>query len=195
MSKRTAFILLVLAGPVLGALYGLVHDQVTYTISEEYYTKFKFGQFRIDETNLVENIGSHKTPEYRALQNERVPVALVGVIATWWVGLIIGLFLALTGLTHPTGKQMWRTGMRGFAITLVTALFIGLLGLLFGKLFLLSNYPNWYYPDNLIDRDAFTLVGSMHNFSYLGGLVGLILAIWYSFRQKRKLQGKIPTFE
>ena len=30
------------AGAMLAGVYGILHDQVTYTISEEYFTRFKF---------------------------------------------------------------------------------------------------------------------------------------------------------
>ena len=33
-------------GSVLAGVYGIFHDQVTYAISPEYFTKLKFDQFR-----------------------------------------------------------------------------------------------------------------------------------------------------
>jgi len=38
---------------------------------------------------------------------------------------------------------------------------------------------NWWLPENLVDRKAFITVGSIHNFSYLGGLLGIIAGIIY----------------
>jgi hypothetical protein len=32
------------------------------------------------------------------------------------------------------------------------------------------------------------MVGSMHNFSYLGGLIGMIVSVTYSIQKKRKIK-------
>ena len=47
-------------------------------------------------------------------------------------------------------------------------------------------FDNWFLPENLKDYKNFISVGSMHNFSYLGGLTGLIVGIIHSVNQKRK---------
>jgi hypothetical protein len=33
------------AGGCIGAIFGIVHDQVTYTLGPEHFTRFKFDQF------------------------------------------------------------------------------------------------------------------------------------------------------
>ena len=80
---------------------------------------------------------------------------------------------------------------KAFALTTGIALLTGLVGLIYGKLFLVENPPNWFLPDNLIDRGRFVMVGSMHNFSYLGGLIGLMVGIGYSMKQKRKYKNAV----
>ncbi|WP_321516153.1 hypothetical protein [Marinifilum fragile] len=54
MKKFLTLLLLILIASMLGGVYGMLHDQITYTISEEYYTKFKFIQFGIDSWGLGE---------------------------------------------------------------------------------------------------------------------------------------------
>ena len=66
------------AGSLLVGLYGIVHDQVTYSISPEYFTRLKFAQFSYADFGLP----------------NRVFVAEIGFLATWWVGLIAGWFIA-----------------------------------------------------------------------------------------------------
>ncbi|WP_321516154.1 hypothetical protein [Marinifilum fragile] len=123
------------------------------------------------------------------LRNPRYGVGIVGVLATWWVGLFIGIILSFVGLIHKNASQMFRVTIKSLALTLLIALTVGCMGLLYGHFVLIDNIPNWYYPMNLIDIDHFIMVGSMHNFSYLGGLIGLIAAIVYSIR-KAKTQNK-----
>ncbi len=186
MKKIVALLLIVIIASFIGAVYGIFHDQLTYSISPEYYTKFKFVQFRLESMGLGENIGTGKAPEI-FLHNPRLGVTIVGVLATWWVGLIIGILLGLIGLFHTNGSTMFKVTIKAFLITMMIAFITGLAGLLFGKLFLLANHPNWYIADNVLDRDSFILVGSMHNFSYLGGLIGLAIGVIYTYNQKRKL--------
>jgi hypothetical protein len=106
-------------------------------------------------------------------------------MATWWMGLPIGLILGLVGLTHKDSRQMFRVTMTALCIAVLVAFATGLIGLAYGKLFLADTDVHWWLPENLIDKRNFIAVGSMHNFSYLGGLTGLIAGIIYSLRQKR----------
>ena len=185
MNKFVALILILLIAPILGGFYGVLHDQITYTISNEYYSKFKFIQFGIINWELAQNIGTEIQPEIQ-LPNPRFGAGVVGIMATWWVGMIIGILLGFIGLIHKNGKLMFKTTINAFLLTVGIALLTGIIGLGYGKLFLIKNKPHWNFPENLVDFDSFIMVGSMHNFSYLGGLIGLIAGIIYSVKQKRK---------
>jgi hypothetical protein len=81
---------------------------------------------------------------------------------------------------------MFRATIKAIIITVIVAFATGLIGLTYGKLYLADTEVNWWLPENLIDKKNFIAVGSMHNFSYLGGLTGLIAGIIHSIRQKRK---------
>jgi hypothetical protein len=90
VKKLLVFILIVIVAPLLAALYGTLHDQLTYTISPEYYTKFKFFQFELTENK-----------EEAILSNPRLAVAAVGVMATFWMGIPIGIILG-AGWLNPS---------------------------------------------------------------------------------------------
>ena len=174
INKILTLILIILLAPLFGGLYGILHDQLTYTISPEYYTKFKFYQFGLmDEGNEA------------IFPNPRIQISQVGFLATWWMGLPIGLILGLIGLVHENSNQMFRVTLKAILITVLVAFATGLIGLAFGKLYLADAGVDWWLPENLIDRENFIAVGSMHNFSYLGGLTGLIAGVIYSIRRKR----------
>lgn len=157
-------------------IYGILHDQFTYSISPEYYTKFKFIQFGLDEI------------EYYSLRKK---VAIVGFLATWWFGLFLGLILGIFGLRHKDWKTMLKVSITSIFIALIVAFIVGIIGLLYGK-FTLSNQPesefnSWFIPEHLIDFRSFISVGSMHNFSYIGGMIGLIAGLIYSFKKSRSV--------
>ena len=171
--KRNLILLIIVLSPLIGGIYGILNDQLTYTISPEYYTKFKFYQF-----GLVDLVNG---------TNPRIGALVVGFLATWWVGLPIGIILGLVGLIHRNSRQMFYVSLRAILVTIIVAFAIGLIGLGYGKFYLVDTGVNWWFPDNLIDKENFIAVGSMHNFSYyFGGPIGLIAGVIYNIRQKRK---------
>ena len=177
MRKILTLLLILILAPFIGGLYGVIHDQLTYSISHEYYTKFKFYQF-----GLID-IGDEAI-----FDSPRMEVAIVGFLATWWMGIPIGIVLGLVGLFHTNSKTMLTVTLKAFLVTIIIAFLTGLIGLAYGKLYLANTGVDWWLPKNLIDTKNFIAVGSMHNFSYFGGLTGLIAGIIYSVRQKGKLK-------
>lgn len=147
---------------VLAGLYGALHDQLSFTISPEYFTRFKYEQFGFDPAWF----GGH-----------RPTVAVIGFLATWWVGLLIGLFLAGTALLQADALRMRKALQRATMITFATALLAAIAGALVGHLLLDEVPDGWYMPAVVADRHAFLTVGAMHNASYGGGVLGLILAL------------------
>lgn len=175
MKRFFIFLLIILLGPIIGGIYGIVHDQLTYTISPEYYTKFKFYQFGLVEEG--------RQPVFLSI---RLAVAQVGFMATWWMGLPIGIILGLVALKIKENNKMFFTVLKAFVLTTFIAFATGLLGLIYGKFVLADTGVDWWLPKNLVDKENFIAVGSMHNFSYLGGLIGLIAGIIYIIRQVKE---------
>jgi hypothetical protein len=175
IQKTGVFILILVACPVIASLYGALHDQLTYTISPEYYTKFKFLSFGI-------------APEHQ----NRFGVAMIGAAATWWTGLPVGLAIGLMGLIHFDAKNMLLASFRSIAVVLLVTFFMGMLGLAYGELFVSKRPPEelggWFIPPGLTDYKNFISVGTMHNSSYLGGAMGLIAGSWWQVRQKIKMR-------
>ena len=61
-------------GAIVGGVYGILHDQITYSISQEYFTKLKFDQFRYADFGFP----------------ARVFVSEVGFLAACWAGSSAG---------------------------------------------------------------------------------------------------------
>ena len=152
-------------GALIAGVYGVFHDQITYSISPEYFTRLKFLQFHYADFGFP----------------ARVFVAEIGFLATWWVGLIAGWFLAWVAVpTFPAEKARFGV-FRGFGIifagALVAALVGFLLGLRLGPDSDLSNWQRFATSRGVVDLPNFVRVAYIHNASYLGGLVGLIVAL------------------
>ena len=171
MTKKIGLlILLIIISIILASIYGIFHNQISYSISTEYFTKFKFEQFGFVEYGL-------DTP--------RMTAGLIGIWATWWFGLLIGLINGIVGLFQPTSKIMWKSSFGATIRTLLIAIGFGILGILVGK-FIISNLnADWNLPADLTDRESFLNAGTMHNFSYLGGIIGLIYGIIYQLKIKK----------
>ncbi len=170
VKKIGVLILIVIISTILASIYGVLHNQISYSISTEYFTKFKFEQFGFVEYGL-------DTP--------RMTAGLIGVWVTWWFGLLIGLINGIVGLVQPTPKIMWKSVFGATFRTLLIGIGFGVLGILVGKFIIGNLNSNWNPPANLTDRKSFFIAGTMHNFSYFGGIIGLIYGIIYQLKIKK----------
>jgi hypothetical protein len=164
-----------LVGSMVAGCYGVLHDQITYTIGPEYFTRFKFDQF------------FYLSRE----QPLRLIVAEIGFLATWWVGLFAGWFLGRITVPHEPLRIAARRTFQGLLIILVTAFVFGCTAgfieptpiddpTMAGWKLILSSF-------RVQDTAAWLRVGNIHNAGYLGGLVGLISALIFVYRKRPKV--------
>jgi hypothetical protein len=166
-----------LFGAVISGGYGILHDQITFSISEEYFTKLKFDQFRYADFGFP----------------VRVLVGEIGFLATWWVGFFGGWFLARIAVPAWPARKAWWVCGRGFGIMIGSALGAGVIGHLLGA-FHSSDYSFWENlceERGIVDVPAFVHVGLIHNSSYLGGLVGLVTAIVMLMRWRKPARQRV----
>ena len=164
--KFIVFMVLLLVGVGISGVYGALHDQLSFTVSPEYFTEFKFHQFELLESTL----------------SNRVKAGYIGFLASWWMGVPIAFLVGLFGFLHKTPRLMFKTSLEAFVLVLVFTFLIGIGGLCYGYYFASSNpydYPRWYLPDTVEDFRAYISVGHMHNFGYLGGVVSIFFGIVY----------------
>jgi len=157
MAKVALFPVLLVAACLTAGLYGAVHNQISYTVSPDYFHAFKFHQFGIPKD----------------LQG-RIGAAIVGWHASWWMGLFIGVPVLLFGMILPGWKLYLNRCLVAFVVVTGTTLLVGLAALAVACLTISeASLPEYWYPAGVADKVAFARAGTMHNFSYLGGLVGI----------------------
>jgi len=152
-----------LVSVLIAGAYGVFHDQITYSISPEYFTKMKFDQFRHADFGFP----------------KRIFVAEIGFLATWWVGLISGW--VFTRIAFP----VWPTGfaIRKISLALLIQIGITFAGGATGYLYAENHRIDFaYWADayaslEIIDLSAFVKVAYIHTASYLGGLTGLVAGV------------------
>jgi hypothetical protein len=164
-----------IVGALLAGAYGILHDEITFSISPEYFTKLKFNQFDYADFGL----------------GDRVFVATVGFLATWWVGFIAAWFLARRLIPNQLRSRAYCQLRSAFACVFAVGLLFGTIGFIYG----LWRGPNADYSywapavDELgiADTWAFVRVAYIHNAGYFGALIGLIIALTL-FRPDRDLR-------
>ncbi len=153
-----------LLGAIVAGVYGIIHDQITYTISPEYFTRFKFEQFSYADLGL----------------GERAFVIAIGFLATWWVGFFAGWFLWRLGVDKYCNPPAIRNIIKRFTWIIASGLVCGSLGFCYAKYRLQKDaFEDWLaYSEaiGVVDHGAFMTVGQIHNFGYLGALIGLVIA-------------------
>jgi hypothetical protein len=160
----------IIALSILAAvIYGILHDQITARICVEYFTIGHAPVFPTDDPTLL-GIGW-------------------GIIATWWVGLILGVPLAIVARAgdHPkrTAASLVRPIVMLLAVMAGGALLAGITGWLLarsGAVFLVGpiaeRVPVGRHVPFLADLWA-------HSASYLFGVVGGIVLMIHVWRSRR----------
>ena len=158
-------------GAIVAGVYGILHDQITYSISPEYFTKLKFIQFR------YANFGFPA----------RILVSEVGFLATWWVGFISAWFLARIAVPAWPAKIALQRSLAGFSIIFLLAFTAGGVGSVLGAHHS-NDYSHWQDLCSILgvtDIPAFVRVAYIHNAGYIGGFIGLVVAVLFLLRQKQ----------
>lgn len=183
---RLAFFLVFIPLAMLAAgLFGAVHDQISYSVSPEYFTKFKFLQFGLLNTTVP----------------ERVRAAQVGFLASWWMGVPLGILCGAAGLIQRTRTLMWRALVLSLFVAVLITLITALAGLGYGwqqtQHISVTGYYHWLIPQDVNNQRAFLCVGYMHNAAYLGGALS-IFVVWIfniAFRRYTIDQGTVLLAE
>ncbi len=172
--KAVLFPVLMVFACVLAGLYGALHNQISYSVSPGYFHEFKFIQFGIDQ----------------AFQN-RLGASIVGLQASWWMGIIIGIPIYLVGLFVRGTKLFIQAYLKAAMIVVGVTLTVGAAALLV-SFFSVSpdNLPWWMDNRQVSNPVAFARAGMMHNHSYLGGGIGLFLGlaftVWLAWKSRKQ---------
>lgn len=167
---------------IMAGTYGILIDQLTYTVSPEYYTQYKFPLYNINPYEFG---------------GERMSAVVIGFLATWWTGLFIGAGLGLTGMIFEQRRERRRNLVVAVLIVLLTTIVMGIVGYFYGLVVEINEVVDQrILIQSLNDPIDFVLVGSIHQHSYVGAFLGLFLGISFLFTQKAKtnlLQAKFAV--
>ncbi len=168
-------------GSLFAGTYGILHDQITYSISPEYFTRLKFAQFHYADFGFP----------------QRILVGEIGFLATWWVGFIAGWFIARIVVPKLSPPEAIRNLVQSFLIIATFALTAAMIGYLVGlQRHSNSDFSGWQEVAanrGVQDLPAFVRVAYIHNAGYLGAFGGLVVAIWRLKRMKGNADQLVET--
>jgi len=163
LGKFPTFFLLMGLAALSAAIFGALHNQLSYAVGPDYFLSFKFPQFGI-APDIAPRLGE----------------VLVGAQASCWMGAAVALPAFLLGLfTVPTARSYLAAGIGAIGLVIVLATFAALAGLIGGLIAdstgLLDNVLT---PPEGVDPSDFLRAGFMHEAAYVAGGLGALLAIW-----------------
>ena len=98
-------------------IYGMIYYQISYSISNEYYTKYRFLQY-----GLVNEDGDR-------IIHLRVFVSLIAFFSTWWFPFISGVVFGFFNLTQSSWKKLFQTSFVVILIAVLMTIISELIGL------------------------------------------------------------------
>jgi len=162
------FTRIVTLGLCAAITYGICHDQVTARVCVEYFT--------IGHPTVIQS----ESPTLLALT--------WGVLATWWVGLPLGILLALGARAGRRPKLVARELLRPVGILLLAmaclALVSGTLGYLLARGGAISLLPGMAARIPPESHAPFLADLWAHTASYLAGFVGGLALVILTFRRR-----------
>ena len=151
------------ASVVASVIYGILHDQITIRICPEYFTRFHPYIFPTADHTLIA-LGW-------------------GIIATWWIGAILGLLVTLSARIGSKSKMN------------VKQLRLPILAVIGGMGIAAAAVGVWYYTHPVeslfgvecpteTDPGSFYTCLAIHNTSYfMGAFLALLLCFWIILRR------------
>lgn len=162
---------IILLSVAAAIIYGILHDQVTARVCVEYFT-----------------IGH---PQLFVVPTENPTLLALGwgIVATWWVGLPLGIQLAIAAQAGSRPKRSARSLVvpicKLLAVMAVCALIAGIVGWLLAQanlVVLVGSLSQMVPPEK---HTAFLADLWAHNASYLVGIIGGVVLVVTTWRSRR----------
>jgi hypothetical protein len=169
-----------LACVAIALLYGVVNDQITSTISWEY---FAFGK------GIAEKLPANEPPNSPRFRWE---AAKIGMQATWSAGLLIGIALLIANNPRKTLPRLPLTQLLKhvplvLGVAVVTSAALAVAGY-FGAFTAFSDdFRQMLARDEMRPRRFMAVFGE-HLGGYLGGVLGTVIAVVRVVRTRKRLR-------
>lgn len=165
------FIVLLILAPVLASLYGFLHDQITFSISEEFFTKFRFNDYVMPHT-----------------WHPRAKAGMIGIMNAWKTGIPFGIILTAVGRIHKNTHKLMVYTFYTYLVTFFMTAAFSLIAIYMPAPAEMVELVKTM-PANITDPIAFQRVVRINNFGYVGGIIGMLMGIGlHMFLYKRDIK-------
>lgn len=160
------YLALVAISPLLAGIYGFLHDQVSYSVCSEYFTKIRFEDYA----------------HFPELWHDRTKAGVIGILNAWKQGLLAGILLTAVATIHKQLNRILSYTLTSYGITIVVTALSALLGLYIhsGQSSTMAIYPD---IENL---QGLYQVTQMNNFAHMGGVIGMLFGMAYHMYRYKK---------
>lgn len=156
----------------LAGLYGMVHNQISYSYAPTYFVDLKFPQFGIPVAD-----------------RDEIGAALVGWYASWWMGTILGALFVLQGFRISSHTTFVWAFLKSSILIVILTLLLGVLALIWAVNFVEARHiPNNFLTYGSQEPLKFFHAAIMHSASYTAAGVSLVIAYFLIFRRKIRNQ-------
>jgi hypothetical protein len=153
------FVALLILAPVIASFYGFIHDQITFSISEEFFTKFRFLNY-----------------DFPHAWHPRARAGMIGILNAWKTGIPFGIILTAVGSIHKNTRKLLFYTLYTFALTFVMSLLFSIIAANISvPADVIASKES--LPENILDPIAFQRVVQINNFGYVGGIIGMLLGV------------------
>jgi len=150
------FIALLILAPMLASIYGFIHDQITFSISEEFFTKFRFLEYDLPKT-----------------WHPRAKAGFIGILIAWKAGIPFGIILTFVGRIHKRDLDFLNYTVMTYVATFFMSFLLTMIAIYMPE----SSEDALTLPPDIIDRMAFERVVTINNFGYVGGIIGMLCGV------------------
>ena len=126
-------------------------------------------------------------------ESPRLGVSIVGFLSSWWVGLPMGILLGVVDLIIENGKVMFKETLKAISISVFITFLIPFIKTTYDIIKYWSSSESLYFilPNDITRHGIrFFLRMLIYDFSYLGGLLGLIAGIVFLMWKKKLTTNK-----
>ena len=176
-SERFEAIRIVLFAMLAAIAYGIIHDLITAHLCVEYFTIAHPPVFPTESPFLL-GLGW-------------------GIIATWWVGLALGVGLAAAARLGAEPRFGLGTVRRPIVLVMIASALSACLAGIVGALLVIRGIAplpsEWHAAIPAEKHVAFSAAAWAHGASYAAGGLGGLFVIGHTIRRRRRLRGTLST--
>lgn len=157
---RTFIIIaLLILAPMMASLYGFIHDQITFSISEEFFTKFRFKDYDMPYA-----------------WHPRAKAGMIGILNAWQTGIPFGLILTMVGRIHKNNNKLLFYTFYTYLLTFFCS-FLFSMAAIYLPVASDTVAIGKNLPADILDPIAFQRVETINNYGYIGGIIGMLMGI------------------